>query len=84
MLLFIFRYHLLDDDEKILCSTARIVPVTYFNFKKLLISECNKREGLKLAQARHLLKIDVNKTRKVYDHLMSTGDIWPIREMNNK
>ncbi|XP_073999886.1 transcriptional adapter 2A [Rhodnius prolixus] len=77
-------YHLLDDDEKILCSTARIVPVTYFNFKKLLISECNKREGLKLAQARHLLKIDVNKTRKVYDHLMSTGDIWPIREMNNK
>uniref|UniRef100_A0A023F0D7 Putative transcriptional adapter 2-alpha n=1 Tax=Triatoma infestans TaxID=30076 RepID=A0A023F0D7_TRIIF len=73
-------FHLLDEEEKNLCSSARIVPVTYFSFKKLLKSECVKRDGLKLAQARQLLKIDVNKTRKVYDHLMLTGDIWPIKD----
>ncbi|KAL1122622.1 hypothetical protein AAG570_002949 [Ranatra chinensis] len=69
-------YSLLDDEEKELCSNARIVPETYHNFKNLFVQECRKNNGLKLASARQLVKIDVNKTRKMYDYLLSKGLIW--------
>ncbi|XP_014284729.1 transcriptional adapter 2-alpha [Halyomorpha halys] len=69
-------YNLLSENEKFLCSTSRIVPETYNTFKELLINECKKHGGLKLAQARTLIKIDVNKTRKIYDHLLSLKLIW--------
>lgn len=65
----------LSSDEADLCSKARIVPSSYLDFKHILISE-NKRNGmLRLAQARVLLKIDVNKTRKIYDFLTDQGYI---------
>uniref|UniRef100_A0A146M810 Transcriptional adapter 2-alpha n=1 Tax=Lygus hesperus TaxID=30085 RepID=A0A146M810_LYGHE len=70
-------YGLLDEDEKHLCSTVRLVPETYHNFKKLLIAECKRHDGLKLAVARQVVKIDVNKTRKMFDLLKSKGFIWP-------
>ena len=41
-----------------------------------MIGECIKKNGLRLLDARKLLKIDVNKTRKMYDYLIHTGDIW--------
>ncbi|XP_014241026.1 transcriptional adapter 2-alpha [Cimex lectularius] len=72
-------YNLLEEGEKDLCSNARIIPETFYNFKQLLISECKKNNGLRLAQARQLIKIDVNKTRKIYDHLMSSKLIWQPR-----
>lgn len=65
----------LSQAEVELCSKARIIPASYLDFKHILISE-NKRNGsLRLAQARVLLKIDVNKTRKIYDSLADQGYI---------
>jgi len=64
-------------EERELCAQARLVPESFFQFKQILISECNKQNGIKLAQARKVIKIDVNKTRKLFDFLMSTGVIHP-------
>lgn len=64
------------ESEITLCSSHRILPSLYLKFKTLLITECEKSGGLKLSQARSLLKIDVNKTRKIYDHLIDAGLIW--------
>lgn len=68
-------YEKLTSDERELCSVARIVPSSYLDFKHLLIAENKKSGSLKLAQARVLLKIDVNKTRKIYDFLGEEGYI---------
>ncbi|XP_034952651.1 transcriptional adapter 2-alpha-like isoform X1 [Chelonus insularis] len=65
----------LTDIEKELCSVARIVPTNYLEFKNILITENKKSGSLRLAQARVLLKIDVNKTRKIYDFLVQQGYI---------
>jgi len=54
-----------------LCSQVRLVPESFLEFKNILINECNKVGHLRLAQARALVKIDVNKTRKIYDFLVS-------------
>lgn len=61
--------------EKELCSNARVVPASYFDYKRILINESKKLGSLRLAQARVLLKIDVNKTRKIYDFLAEQGYI---------
>lgn len=68
-------YEKLNADEKELCSVVRIVPANYLDFKQLLITESKKNGYLRLAQARILLKIDVNKTRKIYDFLVEKGYI---------
>ncbi|XP_011640342.1 transcriptional adapter 2-alpha isoform X1 [Pogonomyrmex barbatus] len=68
-------YDKLDIDERELCSLVRIVPSNYLDFKHILIMENKKKGHLKLAQARILLKIDVNKTRKIYDFLIEKGYI---------
>ena len=61
--------------EKELCSNARVIPSSYFEYKRILINESKKLGSLRLAQARVLLKIDVNKTRKIYDFLADQGYI---------
>ncbi len=58
-----------------LCATARVVPESYLDFKRILITECNKTGYLRLMQARNIIKIDVNKTRKIYDFLLQEGHI---------
>ncbi|XP_078041075.1 transcriptional adapter 2A isoform X1 [Augochlora pura] len=68
-------YEKLTPVEKELCSVTRIVPANYLDFKQLLIGENKKNGYLRLAQARVLLKIDVNKTRKIYDFLTEQGYI---------
>lgn len=68
-------YEKLSADERELCSIARVVPASYLDFKQLLITENKKNGHLRLAQARILLKIDVNKTRKIYDFLVENGYI---------
>jgi len=68
-------YEKLSADEKELCSVVRVVPANYLDFKQLLITENKKNGHLRLAQARTLLKIDVNKTRKIYDFLVEKGYI---------
>ena len=66
-------YEKLTSKEKQLCSLVRLVPESYLEFRRILIAECTKHGCLKLAQARTLLKIDVNKTRKLYDFLVDEG-----------
>lgn len=68
-------YEKLNAEEKELCSVARIVPESYLDYKHLLLTENKKLGYLRLAQARTLLKIDVNKTRKIYDFLIQKGYI---------
>lgn len=68
-------YERLSADERELCSVVRVVPINYLDFKQLLIAENKKNGFLRLAQARILLKIDVNKTRKIYDFLVEKGHI---------
>ncbi|XP_014361681.2 transcriptional adapter 2A [Papilio machaon] len=67
--------HLLIDSEKTLCSNLRLLPTNYLDIKSQLISENNKLGFLRLLDARRILKIDVNKTRKIYDYLMQEGFI---------
>ena len=56
-----------------LCSYCRFQPEAYLQFKRQMIAECQKCGKLSLAESRRLLKIDVNKTRKVFDHLLAKG-----------
>lgn len=68
-------YGKLSEDERALCSIARILPLSYLQYKEMLITE-NKRIGyLRLADARRLIKIDVNKTRQIYDFLLKCAKI---------
>jgi transcriptional adapter 2-alpha len=66
-------YERLSPEERQLCSATRLVPESYLEFQRILIAECKRNSGLKLAQARTLIKIDVNKTRKLYDYLLKEG-----------
>ncbi|XP_034131856.1 transcriptional adapter 2A isoform X2 [Drosophila guanche] len=68
-------YSKLDDAERKLCSVVRLVPQSYLDFKNQLISEQAKLGHLRLADARRLIKIDVNKTRQIYDFLLEHGHI---------
>lgn len=71
-------YEKLTEEEKELCSNARIVPESYFTLKELLISESNRNNGIRLATARQLIKIDVNKTRKLFNFLRDKNLIIQI------
>lgn len=63
-------YEKLNEDERDLCSEARVLPAVFLDIKRILMDECEKSNGLRLADARPLVKIDVNKTRKLYDYLL--------------
>jgi hypothetical protein len=60
----------LNPEEKDLCSESRVQPEIFLEIKDVLVAECMKCNGLRLADARPLVKIDVNKTRKVFDFLI--------------
>ena len=70
-------YEKLNEDERDLCSEARVLPEVFLDIKKILTEECEKSGGLRLADARPLVKIDVNKTRKLYDYLLKKELIYP-------
>lgn len=63
----------LEPKEVDLCRNVRLVPLTYLELRDTLIAENKKSGSLKLQTARRLLKIDVNKTRKLYDFLVQEG-----------
>ena len=69
-------YDKLNDSERQLCSVSRLVPESYIEFRNILIAECRKSNGIRLAQARTLIKIDVNKTRKIFDYLLDEKLIY--------
>ncbi|XP_019763498.1 transcriptional adapter 2-alpha isoform X1 [Dendroctonus ponderosae] len=68
-------YDKLSEKEKEMCSNVRLVPESYVGLRDILIAENTKSGHVKLQRARSLLKIDVNKTRKLYDFLVSEGYI---------
>ncbi|CAG5128357.1 unnamed protein product [Candidula unifasciata] len=68
-------YEKLSEAEREMCSEVRLVPQAYLDFSRILISECAKQGYLPLAQARTLIKIDVNKTRKLHSFLIKEGRI---------
>ncbi|CAL1706148.1 unnamed protein product [Somion occarium] len=66
--------HLLTPEEQTLCSTLRILPKPYLVVKETLVREYSRRGGkLRRREARDLVKIDVNKTSRVWDFLVQTG-----------
>lgn len=69
-------YDKLNEGERQLCSVSRLVPESYMEFRNILIAECRNRKGIRLAQARTLIKIDVNKTRKIFDFLLEEKLIY--------
>ncbi|XP_015835543.2 transcriptional adapter 2-alpha isoform X1 [Tribolium castaneum] len=68
-------YEKLTPSERELCRTVRLVPITYLELKDILITENKKMGSIKLKTARKILKIDVNKTRRLYDFLVQEGYI---------
>lgn len=68
---------LLSEKEKNICSILRLYPRLYLNIKDTLIREYLRTGGLKRAQARAAVKIDVNKTSRLYDFFISAGWIKP-------
>lgn len=66
-------YERLSKKERELCAGVRLVPEAYLEFREILVGECKRNGFLRLQQARTLIKIDVNKTRKLYDFLVSQG-----------
>mmetsp|Transcript_1887 Transcript_1887/g.3299 ORF Transcript_1887/g.3299 Transcript_1887/m.3299 type:complete len:602 (+) Transcript_1887:46-1851(+) len=76
------KVDLLSAKERELCSYVRVLPDQYLMIKDTLILESMKRGFLKKGTARQIIKIDVNKTSKIFDHLVNagwiqSGDILP-------
>lgn len=69
-------YEKTTESERAICSELRVLPATFLEIKQVLVVECGRMGGLRLADARPLVKIDVNKTRKIYDFLVTQGLIW--------
>jgi transcriptional adapter 2-alpha len=69
-------YERLTAEERELCSEVRVFPEMFLEIRQIMVSECQKNNGLRLADARPVVKIDVNKTRKLYDYFVETGDIF--------
>ncbi|KZT71728.1 hypothetical protein DAEQUDRAFT_755577 [Daedalea quercina L-15889] len=66
--------HLLTPEEQTLCSQLRIFPKPYLVIKETLVREYARRGGkLRRREARDLVKIDVNKTSRVWDFLVQAG-----------
>jgi hypothetical protein len=66
--------HLLTPAEQTLCSQLRILPKPYLVIKETLVREYARRGGkLRRREARDLVKIDANKTSRVWDFLVQAG-----------
>lgn len=65
----------LTQQERELSSELRLVPSVFIRLRGTLIEESSKRGGLLLSEARALLRVDVNKTRRIFDFLLKNGDI---------
>lgn len=74
--------HLLTPAEQALCSTIRIRPKPYLIVKETLVREYARRGGkLRRREARDLVKIDVNKTSRIWDFLHQAGYLRPSLDM---
>lgn len=64
---------LLSSSEQTLCSTLRLLPRSYLVIKDTLLAEYANQGFLKRRAARALIKIDVNKTSRIYDFFIESG-----------
>lgn len=69
-------YEELEEDERDLCSVLRLFPETYMAIRRLFIDECRKNNGLGKRAAREMVKMDVNKSSKVWEYLQNRGKVW--------
>ena len=71
--------HLLSNAEQTLCSQLRILPKAYLVIKETLFRELLRTGGtLRKRQARELIKIDVNKTARIFEFFQQQGWLrWP-------
>ncbi|KAG6873542.1 hypothetical protein C0995_014412 [Termitomyces sp. Mi166 len=73
--------HLLTPGEQTLCSQLRILPKPYLVIKETLVREYARRGGkLRRREARDLVKIDVNKTSRIWDFLVQAGFLKIIND----
>lgn len=72
-----FRFTELTPSEAELCLSVGVNPEFFLNTKRVLWADCKKSNGMVLKRARKLVKIDVNKTRKIFDFFMEHGILWP-------
>jgi len=76
--------HLLTPAEQTLCSQLRILPKPYLVVKETLVREYARRGGkLRRREARDLVKIDVNKTSRIWDFLVQAGFLKITNDTNN-
>lgn len=78
-------FELLDPAEQTLASQLRLQPNHYLQIKNTIVNECRKNNGIRRRQARELIKIDVNKTSRIWDALRESGEVWeqgtePVRK----
>ncbi|KAI8079944.1 Homeodomain-like protein, partial [Halteromyces radiatus] len=64
---------LLTPEEQKLCSTLRLLPRPYLVIKDTILAAYAKQGFLKRRATRALIKIDVNKTSKIYDFFIESG-----------
>ena len=73
--------HLLSEAERKLCENLRIYPKSYLVIKETILKEWAKSGGtLRRRQARDLIRIDVNKTARIYDFFIEMGWIRRISD----
>ncbi|KAI7863179.1 hypothetical protein BDF14DRAFT_1734506 [Spinellus fusiger] len=72
--------HLLTEEEQVLCSTLRIMPRPYLVIKDTILKEYARLGYMKRRQARSLIKIDVNKTSRIFDFFVESGWIKAFRD----
>eukprot|EP01006_Ploeotia_vitrea_P041768 TRINITY_DN66571_c6_g1_i2.p1 TRINITY_DN66571_c6_g1~~TRINITY_DN66571_c6_g1_i2.p1 ORF type:complete len:719 (+),score=379.88 TRINITY_DN66571_c6_g1_i2:58-2214(+) len=69
---------LLSDLERKLCSELRMIPRHYIIIKDALLRECFKHGFLLKDQAEQLVKIDIQKTGKIFDFFVSSGWVTTV------
>ncbi|CAO3651084.1 unnamed protein product [Cunninghamella blakesleeana] len=71
---------LLSPEEKVLCSTLRLLPKPYIVIKDTILKEYARQGFLKRRATRALIKIDVNKTSRIYDFFIESGWISATKQ----
>jgi len=69
------EYEKLSEPERTLCTELRLMPSVFAELRAKLEEVSTLRGGLILAEAREALRIDVNKTRRVFNLLVAEGVI---------
>ncbi|EPZ37076.1 hypothetical protein ROZALSC1DRAFT_27312 [Rozella allomycis CSF55] len=63
----------LNDEEFHLCTILRITPKQYLQAREVLLHEYQVRGFYKKSAAQKMLRMDVNKTGKLYDYFQELG-----------